>query len=196
MNLPNKLTMGRLAMTGLFVLVMSVPDSYIKENQLPDCRITVALIFFLMASISDFLDGYLARKFNLVTDFGKLMDPLVDKILTSAVFIVLTKEDMVPAWITITIIAREFLVTGLRLLASNQGALLSADSLGKWKTTSQIITATYFLITVGENEKIINPLTSLQMPMIGNVLLFICTTITVVSGLSYVKKNLNLIRTD
>ncbi|MED5471375.1 MAG: CDP-diacylglycerol--glycerol-3-phosphate 3-phosphatidyltransferase [Verrucomicrobiota bacterium] len=196
MNLPNKLTMGRLVMTGLFVLVMSVPDSYIKENQLPDCRITVALIFFLMASISDFLDGYLARKFNLVTDFGKLMDPLVDKILTSAVFIVLTKEDMVPAWITITIIAREFLVTGLRLLASNQGALLSADSLGKWKTTSQIITATYFLITVGENEKIINPLTSLQMPMIGNVLLFICTTITVVSGLSYVKKNLNLIRTD
>ena len=180
----------------LFVLVMSIPDSYIKENQLPDCRITVALIFFLMASISDFLDGYLARKFNLVTDFGKLMDPLVDKILTSAVFIVLTKEDMVPAWITITIIAREFLVTGLRLLASNQGALLSADSLGKWKTTSQIITATYFLITVGENEKIINPLTSLQMPMIGNVLLFICTTITVVSGLSYVKKNLNLIRTD
>ena len=196
MNLPNKLTMGRLAMTGLFVLVMSVPDSYIKENQLPDCRITVALIFFLMASISDFLDGYLARKFNLVTDFGKLMDPLVDKILTSAVFIVLTKEDVVPAWITITIIAREFLVTGLRLLASNQGALLSADSLGKWKTTSQIITATYFLITVGEDEKIINPLTSLQMPMIGNVLLFICTTITVVSGLSYVKKNLNLIRTD
>ena len=196
MNLPNKLTMGRLAMTGLFVLVMSVPDSYIKENQLPDCRITVALIFFLMASISDFLDGYLARKFNLVTDFGKLMDPLVDKILTSAVFIVLTKEDVVPAWITITIIAREFLVTGLRLLASNQGALLSADSLGKWKTTSQIIAATYFLITVGEDEKIINPLTSLQMPMIGNVLLFICTTITVVSGLSYVKKNLNLIRTD
>ena len=188
--------MGRLAMTGLFVLVMSVPDSYMKENQLPDCRITVALIFFLMASISDFLDGYLARKFNLVTDFGKLMDPLVDKILTSAVFIVLTKEDVVPAWITITIIAREFLVTGLRLLASNQGALLSADSLGKWKTTSQIITATYFLITVGEDEKIINPLTSLQMPMIGNVLLFICTTITVVSGLSYVKKNLNLIRTD
>ena len=196
MNLPNKLTMGRLAMTGLFVLVMSVPDSYMKENQLPDCRITVALIFFLMASISDFLDGYLARKFNLVTDFGKLMDPLVDKILTSAVFIVLTKEDVVPAWITITIIAREFLVTGLRLLASNQGALLSADSLGKWKTTSQIIAATYFLITVGEDEKIINPLTSLQMPMIGNMLLFICTTITVVSGLSYVKKNLNLIRTD
>jgi len=183
-------------MTGLFVMVMSVPDSYIKENQLPDHRITIAIIFFLIASITDFLDGYFARKLDLVTDFGKLMDPLVDKILTSAVFIVLTKEEMVPAWITITIIGREFLVTGLRLLASNQGSLLSADSLGKWKTTSQIITATYFLIAIGSDEKIINPLTSLQQPFIGNVLLFICTMITVISGASYIKKNLSLIKTD
>ncbi|RZO11762.1 MAG: CDP-diacylglycerol--glycerol-3-phosphate 3-phosphatidyltransferase [Verrucomicrobiaceae bacterium] len=196
MNLPNKLTIGRLGMTGLFVMVMSVPDSYIKENQLPDHRITIAIIFFLIASITDFLDGYFARKLDLVTDFGKLMDPLVDKILTSAVFIVLTKEEMVPAWITITIIGREFLVTGLRLLASNQGSLLSADSLGKWKTTSQIITATYFLIAIGSDEKIINPLTSLQQPFIGNVLLFICTMITVISGASYIKKNLSLIKTD
>ena len=196
MNLPNKLTIGRVGMTGLFVMVMSFPDSYIKENQLPDCRITVALIFFLIASITDFLDGYFARKLNLVTDFGKLMDPLVDKILTSAVFIILTKEEMVPAWITITIIGREFLVTGLRLLASNQGFLLSADSLGKWKTASQIITATYFLIAIGSDEKMISPLTSFQQPFIGNVLLIICTMITVISGVSYLIKNLSLIRTD
>ena len=196
MNLPNKLTIGRVGMTGLFVMVMSFPDSYIKENQLPDCRITVALIFFLIASITDFLDGYFARKLNLVTDFGKLMDPLVDKILTSAVFIILTKEEMVPAWITITIIGREFLVTGLRLLASNQGSLLSADSLGKWKTASQIITATYFLIAIGSDEKIISPLTSFQQPFIGNVLLIICTMITVISGASYLIKNFSLIKTD
>lgn len=196
MNLPNKLTIGRVGMTGLFVMVMSFPDSYIKENQLPDCRITVALIFFLIASITDFLDGYFARKLNLVTDFGKLMDPLVDKILTSAVFIILTKEEMVPAWITITIIGREFLVTGLRLLASNQGSLLSADSLGKWKTASQIITATYFLIAIGSDEKMISPLTSFQQPFIGNVLLIICTMITVISGTSYLIKNFSLIKTD
>ncbi|MBE06463.1 MAG: CDP-diacylglycerol--glycerol-3-phosphate 3-phosphatidyltransferase [Verrucomicrobiaceae bacterium] len=196
MNLPNKLTIGRVGMTGLFVMVMSFPDSYIKENQLPDCRITVALIFFLIASITDFLDGYFARKLNLVTDFGKLMDPLVDKILTSAVFIILTKEEMVPAWITITIIGREFLVTGLRLLASNQGSLLSADSLGKWKTASQIITATYFLIAIGSDEKMISPLTSFQQPFIGNVLLIICTMITVISGASYLIKNFSLIKTD
>ena len=84
------------------------------------------------------------------------MDPLVDKILTSAVFIILTKENMIPAWITITIISREFLVTGLRLLASNQGKVLSADSLGKWKTTSQIIVASFFLIVLGSNESLLN----------------------------------------
>ena len=124
MNLPNQLTMGRLFLTALFVAVMSIPDQLLKSFHLLDYRITIAILFFLIASITDFLDGYIARKLKLVTDFGKLMDPLVDKILTSAVFIILTKENMIPAWITITIISREFLVTGLRLLASNQGLSL------------------------------------------------------------------------
>ena len=139
--------MGRLFLTALFVAVMSVPDKYLLDH-----RVTIATLFFLIASLTDFLDGYIARKLELVSDFGKLMDPLVDKILTSAVFIILSKENVVPAWITITIISREFLVTGLRLLASNQGKVLSADSLGKWKTTSQIVVATYFLIVLGVNE--------------------------------------------
>ena len=151
MNLPNKLTMGRLLLTALFVAVMSVPDKYLLDH-----RVTIATLFFLIASLTDFLDGYIARKLELVSDFGKLMDPLVDKILTSAVFIILSKENVVPAWITITIISREFLVTGLRLLASNQGKVLSADSLGKWKTTSQIVVATYFLIVLGVNEPLLN----------------------------------------
>ena len=155
MNLPNQLTIGRLFLTALFVAVMSIPDQLLKSVHLLDYRITIATLFFLIASLTDFLDGYIARKLNLVTDFGKLMDPLVDKILTSAVFIILSKEDMIPAWITITIISREFLVTGLRLLASNQGKVLSADSLGKWKTTSQIIVASYFLIILGANEPIL-----------------------------------------
>ena len=124
MNLPNQLTMGRLFLTALFVVVMSIPDQLLKSFHLLDYRITIAILFFLIASFTDFLDGYIARKLKLVTDFGKLMDPLVDKILTSAVFIILTKENMIPAWITITIISREFLVTGLRLLASNQGLSL------------------------------------------------------------------------
>ncbi|MCP4812318.1 MAG: CDP-diacylglycerol--glycerol-3-phosphate 3-phosphatidyltransferase, partial [Planctomycetaceae bacterium] len=95
------------------------------------------------------MDGYLARKMDLVTDFGKLMDPLVDKILISAAFIMLTATGLIPAWITILIISREFLVTGLRLLASSQGAVLMADSLGKWKTVAQIAAASYYLIALG-----------------------------------------------
>ena len=196
MNLPNQLTMGRLFLTALFVAIMSIPDQLLKSFHLLDYRITIAILFFLIASLTDFLDGYIARKLKLVTDFGKLMDPLVDKILTSAVFIILTKENMIPAWITITIISREFLVTGLRLLASNQGKVLSADSLGKWKTTSQIIVASFFLIILGSNEPTLNCLEFIDQPMIGNLLIIICTTITIVSGWSYLSKNRQLIKTS
>ena len=196
MNLPNQLTMGRLFLTALFVAVMSIPDQLLKSFHLLDYRITIAILFFLIASLTDFLDGYIARKLKLVTDFGKLIDPLVDKILTSAVFIILTQENMIPAWITITIISREFLVTGLRLLASNQGKVLSADSLGKWKTTSQIIVASFFLIVMGSNEPTLNCLEFIDQPMIGNLLIIICTTITIVSGWSYLSKNRQLVITS
>ena len=196
MNLPNQLTIGRLFLTALFVAVMSIPDQLLKSVNLLDYRITIATLFFLIASLTDFLDGYIARKLNLVTDFGKLMDPLVDKILTSAVFIILSKEDMIPAWITITIISREFLVTGLRLLASNQGKVLSADSLGKWKTTSQIIVASYFLTILGSNEPLLKYLKFINQPMFGDLLIIICTTITIISGWSYLSKNRELIKTS
>lgn len=196
MNLPNQLTIGRLFLTALFVAVMSIPDQLLKSVHLLDYRITIATLFFLIASLTDFLDGYIARKLNLVTDFGKLMDPLVDKILTSAVFIILSKEDMIPEWITITIISREFLVTGLRLLASNQGKVLSADSLGKWKTTSQIIVASYFLTILGSNEPILKYLEFINQPMFGDLLIIICTTITIVSGWSYLSKNRELVKTS
>ena len=196
MNLPNQLTIGRLYLTALFVAVMSIPDQLLKSVHLLDYRITIATLFFLIASLTDFLDGYIARKLNLVTDFGKLMDPLVDKILTSAVFIILSKEDMIPAWITITIISREFLVTGLRLLASNQGKVLSADSLGKWKTTSQIIVASYFLTILGSNEPILKYLKFINQPIFGDLLIIICTTITVISGWSYLSKNRELVKTS
>ena len=196
MNLPNQLTIGRLYLTALFVAVMSIPDQLLKSVHLLDYRITIATLFFLIASLTDFLDGYIARKLKLVTDFGKLMDPLVDKILTSAVFIILTQENMIPAWITITIISREFLVTGLRLLASNQGKVLSADSLGKWKTTSQIIVASFFLIVLGSNEPVLKCLEFIDQPMIGNLLIIICTTITIVSGWSYLSKNRQLVKTS
>ncbi len=187
MNLPNKLTVSRLLLTAIFVTVISMPDLA--------GQYTIASVLFLTASLTDFLDGYLARKMDLVTDFGKLMDPLVDKILISAVFIMLTANDIIPAWITIIIISREFLVTGLRLLASSQGAVLVADSLGKWKTVVQIAAATYFLIKLGGTgeERLLTFMAKLIPDQIGTGLLWICVLLTVISGISYMNSNRHLI---
>ena len=188
MNIPNKLTLIRLLLTAIFVAVASLPEL--------SWQYTVAISLFLTASLTDFLDGYLARKMNLVTDFGKLMDPLVDKILISAVFIMLSASGLIPAWVTIVIIGREFLVTGLRLLASNQGAVLMADSLGKWKTVAQIAAATYYLIHQGglNKEPVLLLLDGLIPSLVGVGLLWICVFLTIVSGLSYMRSNRHLIQ--
>ncbi len=190
MNLPNKLTTARLFLTVALVAVASIPA-------FPD-RFTVALGIFLLASLTDFLDGYFARARNLITDFGKLMDPLADKILTGAVFILLSAEGVIPAWVTILIISREFLVTGLRLIASAQGKVLTADNLGKWKTTFQIVTAAYFLAVLGRDEPLLsllaNTLPEGSIPTVGATLLTICTALTLISGLSYALRNRALIR--
>ena len=140
MNLPNKLTVSRLFLTGAFVAALSIDLPYGK---------TAALFFFSIAAITDFLDGYLARKHNLITDFGKLMDPLADKVLMASGFVMLCSEEstraLFPAWVVIAILAREFMVTGLRLVAAAEGKVLAAEKLGKHKTIWQIITVIYFL---------------------------------------------------
>ena len=123
MNLPNKLTVGRLILTAIFVAVVSIQD-------LPH-RYTIGVVLFVVAAFTDFLDGYLARKHGLITNFGKLMDPLADKVLMCSAFVILTRHGQLAAWVVIAIIAREFLVTGLRLVASSQGSVLAADSMGK-----------------------------------------------------------------
>src|SRR6187402_2465491 len=111
MNLPNQLTVARLFITVLFVAALSV--------EFPGNKIA-ALVLFLAATLTDYLDGVIARKWNLITDFGKLMDPLADKVLTASVFICLIPFGALPAWVVIIIISREFLITGLRLLASSK----------------------------------------------------------------------------
>lgn len=130
MNLPNAITLSRLVLTAAFVLFVALEATW--------GHIT-ALIFFMIAAISDFIDGWLARKMNLVTPLGKLLDPLADKILVCAAFVFLTAEGICPVWITALIIGREFLVTGLRQIAIEAGQVLAADNLGKWKTTFQLI---------------------------------------------------------
>ena len=144
MNLPNQLTVARLILTFVFVALLSLEDlSWSK---------TAALFVFAIAAITDFLDGYIARKHNLVTNFGKLMDPLADKVLMCAGFVLLTRLELIPAWIVVVILSREFMVTGLRLLASAEGVVLAAENLGKYKTIFQIVTVIYFLLFLAAKE--------------------------------------------
>ena len=137
MNLPNQLTVGRFFLTLLFVAALSSSWAW---------AYTAGLVLFSLASITDYADGEIARRYNLVTDFGKLMDPLVDKIMMAAAFICLVPLGAFPPWVAIIIISREFLITGLRMLAASKGVLLPAENLGKHKTIWQIITVLYFLL--------------------------------------------------
>lgn len=128
-NLPNAITLSRLVLTAVFV------GGTAFETALGHW---IALVSFVIAAISDFVDGWLARKLGLVTPMGKLLDPLADKILVGAAFVYLSAEGFCPVWVTVMILAREFLVTGLRQIAMEAGQVLAADNLGKWKTGLQL----------------------------------------------------------
>ena len=187
MNLPNKLTVARLVLSFVFVALLSVEGIAFGK--------TAALTAFCIAAITDFLDGYLARKHNLVTNFGKLMDPLADKILMCAGFVLLTRLELIPAWIVVVILSREFLVTGLRLLASAEGVVLAAENLGKYKTVFQIVTVIYFLLFLAAAEPAfawISPLFQVHLlspDILGLGLIWASLVLTLLSGVSYVWKN-------
>ena len=138
MNLPNKLTVSRLILTAFFLmaLLFDFPFHY-----------TVALVLFVAASLTDLFDGIIARRRNLLTDFGKLMDPLADKVLICSAFIAFIELDWRPAWMVILIVARELAITGLRLLAASKNLVLAAERQGKNKTISQITAIIALLVT-------------------------------------------------
>ena len=138
MNLPNKLTISRIMMTVLFLIVLFVEFSF---------HYTVALVLFVAASITDILDGTIARKRGLITDFGKLMDPLADKMLICSAFIAFIELEWMPAWMVIVIVARELAITGLRLLAASKNIVLAAEKQGKNKTITQVVAIIALLVT-------------------------------------------------
>ncbi len=186
MNLPNRLTLARLVLSGVFVLCFSIDFPL---------HFTCAFLLFVIAAITDWLDGLIARRHNLVTDFGKLMDPLADKILTAAAFISLSAFHAIPPWAVILIISREFLVTGLRSLAASKGVLLPAERLGKHKTFWQIATILYFLLLLAIREHadpawLVNAWAAGQM-----VLVPITVILSVYSGVAYLVKNRSLLDT-
>ena len=187
MNLPNRLTLLRLVLVLPFVWALSVDWPWSK---------TIALVLFLIASLTDYADGYIARRFGLVTVFGQLMDPLVDKIMTVSAFICLVATGDLPAWAVIIIVSREFLITGLRLVGISRGRTLPAERLGKHKTVWQIVTVVYYLVLKSVKESAwppVSPGTERLLSGIGSLVLCVAVVLTLFSGLAYLAKNRDLV---
>ncbi|MEM6822785.1 MAG: CDP-diacylglycerol--glycerol-3-phosphate 3-phosphatidyltransferase [Verrucomicrobiota bacterium] len=185
MNLPNQLTVGRLLLCGVFVVLLEFDGSW---------RGTLAFAVFVLAAITDWLDGYLARKWNLITDLGKLLDPLADKILVSVAYIALVREELSPLWVVAIIISREFLITGLRTLAAAKGVILAAEKAGKHKTISQMVTVCVGLLILSLTDLELFPNdTEKLIASLLNPLLWITVALTVYSGVAYFTKNHRLV---
>jgi CDP-diacylglycerol--glycerol-3-phosphate 3-phosphatidyltransferase len=191
MNWANRLTLSRLLLTVLFVAALSSSWAYAR---------TSALIIFLIAGLTDFIDGEIARRYGSITNFGKLMDPLVDKIMMAAAFISLVPLKAVPAWAATAVVARDFLITGLRLMASAKGRVLPAERLGKQKTSWQVITVIFFLglLAIAElryaNER--STWWFRAWHDAGPVLVWITVALTIYSGLGYAWRYRELIVSD
>jgi CDP-diacylglycerol---glycerol-3-phosphate 3-phosphatidyltransferase len=184
MNLPNKITISRIFLIPIFLIIMLVPFSWGEISLLgvlmPVTHFVGALIF-IIASTTDWIDGHYARKYNMVTNMGKFLDPLADKLLVSAALIVLVELQMAPSWIVIIIISREFAVTGLRLVLAGEGEVVAANMLGKIKTWAQIIAISALLL-----HNILFEMISFPFDMLA---LWVALFFTVWSGLDYFIKN-------
>lgn len=174
MNLPNKLTMLRVIMIPFFVLFMLA-------------RITaadkwIALAIFIAASLTDLLDGHIARKYDLITNFGKFMDPLADKLLVCSALICLVEMGKLPAWMVIIIIAREFIISGFRLIASDNGVVIAASYWGKFKTTFQMIMICLLIADIA------------GIAVLTTAITWIALILTVVSLVDYLVKNKDVMK--
>jgi len=194
MNLPNKITIARIIMVFIFLIICNV-DELIPDITLQKTWRIVGFIFIILAGITDILDGYIARKYNLITDFGKLMDPLADKIFMATAFVMLVDKGILPGWIAVVILSREFMVTGLRLLAANKGKVISADATGKIKTLVQMV----FLIFGGSmwigwiDIPRTRPLDQINWEGIIWIVFYTCVALfTVYSGITYFIKHRSL----
>lgn len=171
MNLPNKITILRIFMIPIFLIFMLNPTIPYYNY--------IAAVIFIVACLSDALDGYIARKYNLISNFGKFMDPLADKLLVSSALICFAQLRLVPAWMIIVIISREFIISGFRLVASDNGIVIAASYWGKFKTTAQMIMS--ILLIINFEGKAIN--------LIEQIFIYLSLILTVVSLLDYLLKN-------
>lgn len=184
MNIPNRITISRILLIPIFMLIMLVDFNWgtmsLFGAEMPVSHFIGGLIF-IIASLTDWIDGYYARKYNLVTTFGKFLDPLADKLLVSAALIVLVELGFAASWIVILIISREFAVTGLRLVLAGEGEVVAAGSLGKIKTTAQILAISALLL----HDTIF---VLIGVPF-GEIMLYIALIFTIWSGWDYFYAN-------
>ena len=171
MNLPNKLTIGRVCAIPAFIVAVMM-----------DQRV-IATILFIAAALTDFLDGHIARKYNLVTNFGKLMDPLADKLLTMSAFLCLVELGQIPAWMVIVILGREFIISGMRQVAAAEGLVIAAAWSGKVKTALQMVAIPVLLLNNWPCDPYLG-----GFPL-DRILLWAALIMTVVSGTEYIIKN-------
>lgn len=176
MNLPNKLTVLRVLLVPVFVIFLM-------------CSITpydkwIALFVFIIASLTDMLDGKIARKYNLVTNFGKFMDPLADKLLVCSAFICFIELEKLPTWMVLIVIAREFIISGFRLVAADNGIVIAASMWGKYKTAVSMVMICFVI------ADITNPVFSI----ITNILIWAALLLTVISLIDYIIKNKSIFK--
>ena len=171
MNLPNKLTVLRVCMIPFFVVMLLLNGG---ENQ---TYRYIAAAIFIVASLTDMLDGKIARKYNLVTNFGKFMDPLADKLLVCSALICLVDLKQLPAWMVIVIISREFIISGFRLVASDNGIVIAASDWGKFKTTFQMISVILLIVRIP------------ALTVLTQICVWTALVLTVISLVDYIAKN-------
>lgn len=175
MNLPNKLTVMRVILIPFFV------PALLYDNGSSQTMRIVANVIFIVASLTDLFDGKIARKYNLVTNFGKFMDPLADKLLVCSALICLIQLGQLPAWVVIIIISREFIISGFRLVAADNGIVIAASYWGKFKTTFQMIAVILMIFNIP------------ALATVTMIMLVIAVVLTVISLVDYVAKNIEVL---
>ena len=188
MNLANKLTLLRVILIPFFIVCFYIPNLVVNtisvNNYLIPYANLLGLVIFLLAAITDFIDGYIARKYNMITDFGKFMDPLADKLLVTAALLILLENGLIAGWVVFIILAREFIVTGFRTIAASKGVVIAAGWLGKIKTVVQFIMISTLLL-------LNYPFELFNWP-VDRIFVALAVVLTVASGVEYIYKNLHI----